>query len=65
MCGAPSLGRRYHVDQLATIWSGLPDWVLDAVSRARALPYPALHVIAGVIVLEAIYVDATGALLRH
>jgi hypothetical protein len=39
------------VDQLATIWSGLPDWVLEAVGQARALPNPALHVIAGVIVL--------------
>jgi hypothetical protein len=39
------------VDQLATIWAGLPDWVLGGVGRARALPYPALHVIAGLIVL--------------
>jgi hypothetical protein len=39
------------MDQLATLWAVLPDWVLEAASRARALPYPALHVMAGALVL--------------
>jgi len=29
----------------------MPDWVLEAVSRARALPYPALHVMAVLLAL--------------
>jgi hypothetical protein len=40
-----------HMDQLATIWAGLPDWVLEAMSRARALPYPSLHVLALVVIV--------------
>ena len=39
------------MDQIATIWAQMPDWVLEAVSRARALPYPALHVMAVLLVL--------------
>jgi hypothetical protein len=39
------------MEQLATIWAGMPDWVLEAVSRARALPYPALHAMAVPLVL--------------
>ena len=39
------------MDQLATIWGGLPGWLREGVARAPALPYPALHVIAGVIAM--------------
>lgn len=39
------------MDQLATLWVGWPDWVIDAISRARALPYPALHAMAAASVI--------------
>jgi hypothetical protein len=39
------------MDQLATLWSELPEWLLQAASRARDLPYPALHVLIGLLIL--------------
>lgn len=39
------------MEQLSSVWAALPGWFLSATSRAAEAPYPALHVMGGVILL--------------